>query len=430
MNQIKISLYICLILAFTLSACQAAPAAPATGEPTQEEAPAEQPSEQKTFEFWDYAGPYIPWMKDFIAKYQSEHPGITIKYTTIPEVDYDEKLRTAMAAGSEPDILFQISGSSLSEYANAGKVIALDSLVDKSLWTPSTLSALTYDGKLYAIPLGPMISPMWYNVKLFKENNIAVPTTWEQLLDTCNAFNKKGITPISFAMLERWEVMVYYDYFQHQLAGPGVMDKAAHGQGASFSDPQFIEAAERLQELFNAKCFPEGTASLDSNQMAASFFNEEAAMIELGTWIIGMAKDQAPEDFEMSSFLFPALPNNISGTEQDVLGGVNSFAISARCKHPEEAAKFLTAFGEANSDFVNASGYLPSVPGVKVDNVLTNQLIGYFENAGTLYIWGDRRLPTAIVDDYLDNLVALAVGEMTPEEFGAKMDAAVQQKVK
>jgi raffinose/stachyose/melibiose transport system substrate-binding protein len=272
--------------------------------------------------------------------------------------------------------------------------------------------------------------PIWYNVAMLDQNKIQVPKTWDELLGACKTLRSAGKIPIALGLQERWEIMIYYDYLVQQTGGSGLLEKAATGQGASFTDKPFVDAAARLKELVDNKCFPDGVGSLDQNAMAAQFFNGQAAMMINGPWIIGMAQTSAPADFKMGAALFPALPNNVAGTEKDVSGGIDGFVISSSTTHAKEAAEFLNAFGKADQSYSTTNGQLPSVPGVTPKDPLLAQLATYVENANTLVVSGDRRLPAAIVDDYLNNLAGIGLGQVTPEQFGKNMADAVNTKVK
>lgn len=389
-------------------------------------------AEQITIEFWDYTAPGVleEWWDEFIATFNSSHPGITVTRTSFPESDYDAKLRTSIAANSVPDILFLISGSAVIDYGSAGVIAPIDDLIDKSIWTSSLLNAFSYGESIYAIPLGPMSSPMWYDEALFDKYGVKPPESWDDLISLCGFFNDAGLIPISLGGIEQWEIMMYFDYLHHQYGGYNLLDMAAQGEGASFEDEAFVKAGERLQELFTNKCFPEDFMGIDQDQMTDAFFNGEAAMELIGPWIVGMSKGMAPEGFKLRPFAFPALPDALPGTEKDMEGGVNGFAISASSEHPEAVAEFLMEFGRANQSWVDAVGYLPSVPGVSSSDPIVSELIMLTEEASTMFAWADRRLPSIIVDDYLNNLTLLAAGELTPEEFGSIMTGVVDEKIK
>jgi raffinose/stachyose/melibiose transport system substrate-binding protein len=416
----------CAPAAATPTTAPAATSAPANSNPTAA------PATAVTLEVWDYTnpGPSETWWTQFISDYETQHPGIKINRTGIPEKDYDQKLRTAIASNSEPDVFFIIAGSNVSDFASAKTIQPLDNLVDKSIWTPSLESGFSYQGALYAIPMYPYMLPLWYNISMFNQDNVQVPKTWDDLLGACKTLRAAGKIPIALGLQERWELLIYYDYIVEQLAGPGMLDKAATGQGASFTDKPFVDAAAHLKELVDNKCFPDGVGSLDQNAMASQFFNGQAAMMSNGPWTIGMAQSSAPADFKMGVFSFPTLPNNVPGTEKDVVGGIDGFAISAQSAHPKEAADFLNAFGKADQSYSDTNGQLPSVPGVTPKDPLLAQLATEIQNANILVVSGDRRVPAALVDDYLNNVAAIGLGQITPEQFGQNMADAVNSKVK
>ncbi len=426
------------LFALVVSSCTPAPAAPVTAAspttaaPQATSAPTTAQATPITLEVWDYSnpGPSETWWTQFISTYESQHPGITVNRTAIPEKDYDQKLRTAIASNTTPDIFFLIAGSNVSDFASAKTIQPLDNLVDKSIWTPSLISSFTYQGALYAIPMYPYMLPIWYNVSLLNQYNVAVPKTWDDLLGACKTLRAAGKVPVALGLQERWELLIYYDYIVEQTAGQGILDKAATGQGASFTDKPFVDAATYLKQLVDNKCFPDGVGSLDQNAMASQFFNGQAAMMSNGPWTIGMAQSSAPKDFKMGVFPFPTLPNNVSGTEKDVVGGIDGFAISTHSSHAKEAADFLNAFGKANQSYSETTGQLPAVPGVTPKEPLLAQLATEIQNANTLVVSGDRRVPAALVDDYLNNVAGIGLGQITPEQFGQNMANAVNTKVK
>src|SRR5271157_1541059 len=403
-------------------------AAPAASQPTL--APTVAPVTPVTLELWDYTnpGPSDNWWTQFISSYESQHPGITVNRTGIPEKDYDQKLRTAIASNSQPDIFFIIAGSNVSDFADAKTIQPLDNLVDKSIWSPSLISAFSHQGALYAIPSYPYMLPIWYNVSMFTQYNVQIPKTWDDLLGACKTLRAAGKIPIALGLQERWELLIYYDYIVEQTAGQGALDKAATGQGASFTDKPFVDAATYVKALVDNKCFPAGVGSIDQNGMASQFFNGQAAMMSNGPWTIGMAQSSAPADFKMGVMSFPTLPNNVPGSEKDVVGGIDGFAISANSSHQKEAADFLNAFGKADQSYSETTGQLPSVPGVSPKDPLLAQLATDIQNANTLVVSGDRRVPAALVDDYLNNVAGLGLGQITPEQFGQNMANAVKTK--
>src|SRR5262249_33193848 len=159
-------------------------------------------------------------------------------------------------------------------------IIPLNNLVDASTWTPSLIKSFSdSQGSFYAVPMYPYVLPFWYNIRMFNQYNIQVPQKWDDLLAACKTLKTAGKIPIALGLTERWELSIYYEYLAAQTAGPGMVAKAAKGQGASFTDQPFVDAAAHVQQLVNSQCFPQGAGSIDQDAMSAQFFTEKAAMV-------------------------------------------------------------------------------------------------------------------------------------------------------
>ena len=70
----------------------------------------------------------------------------------------------------------------------------------KKDFLPSTLDAVTINGKLYGMPiLGTQPVFFFYNKSVFAKAGLSFPKTWSQLLSDIKTFNAKGDIPIALA---------------------------------------------------------------------------------------------------------------------------------------------------------------------------------------------------------------------------------------
>ena len=104
-------------------------------------------------------------------------------------------------------------------------------------------SAATYDGAKYLLPLGYHYAGMFYNPKTFEAAGIAVPTTWDELKASCDAFNAAGIVPISLGSMNRWPAQFWFDYLLLRTAAPEYRAKLMAGE-AMYTDPEVVRAME------------------------------------------------------------------------------------------------------------------------------------------------------------------------------------------
>ena len=104
--------------------------------------------------------------------------------------NYKTKLTTLMASNSQPDIFYTWEAGYLQPFVEGGKVYPVGDIFnedeewnsvfpDKSVFGP-----LTYDDKIYAIPNARQICVVAYNKDLLDEAGAAVPTTYQEFLDT------------------------------------------------------------------------------------------------------------------------------------------------------------------------------------------------------------------------------------------------------
>lgn len=53
----------------------------------------------------------------------------------------------------------------------------------------------SYPGRTSALPYSVMASSVIYNKEIFAANNLAVPTTWSELIAACETLKAAGVTP-------------------------------------------------------------------------------------------------------------------------------------------------------------------------------------------------------------------------------------------
>ena len=137
-----------------------------------------------------------------------ELTGITVKYSSTPESNYFDKLNTALSSRSgDPDV-YMTGAYQVWEYAPADYMEPLDDYINNPSLTsedynfddfiPGVVGALRWDltaghavgeGSQWTLPMGWELNNLAYNKVYFAENNIAVPTTTDELLATAESLN-------------------------------------------------------------------------------------------------------------------------------------------------------------------------------------------------------------------------------------------------
>ena len=141
-------------------------------------------------------------LKPILDNFEKENPDIKIDFMHIPQ-NYFQKLHLLFASNTAPDVVF-INNIYLSVYANAGLLEDLTNtdLINENFYKKA-LDAMTYKGKIYAIPRDISNLVIFYNKNIFDEKKIKYPdknTTFNDFLIMSQKLTdkQKGIFGISF----------------------------------------------------------------------------------------------------------------------------------------------------------------------------------------------------------------------------------------
>lgn len=278
--------------------------------------------------------------RDFWAipseKFMEANPNITIKNIAQPSsnVMMRDFLKTQLSIGEFPDIMvmaspkdFVVNGS-LMEIAESDMQYIKDTSIGK------------IGGKNYIVPYKKMVGGMWYNKTLFEEKGLEIPATYDEFVATLDTLKADGVTPISMGVKDGWPQLVFASCI---LSADLLVDNPDWGLQrnngeTTFSSDEFVASMNKYANLVTNYA-NEDLASVSYAQMLELFFNGDAAMVPMGSWLLGEIERVNP-DFEVGFFPIPGDENG-----KAVPVWVNEgLAISAETKHKEEALKFVEFF--------------------------------------------------------------------------------------
>ncbi|HXF64434.1 MAG TPA: extracellular solute-binding protein, partial [Caldilineaceae bacterium] len=147
--------------------------------------------------------PRVALDQKYIAEFMEQNPNIVVEYEVIPS-DFDAKLRTALAAGTGPDLFAQWNGDIGTFYAE-GAIAPLNAealgfgsqqeLMDLYVAPENTLQGAIFEGQLYGIPNEVSIYGCYVNKTLFEEAGLDAdadfPETWEEMVDVATKLTKR-----------------------------------------------------------------------------------------------------------------------------------------------------------------------------------------------------------------------------------------------
>ena len=133
--------------------------------------------------------------------FTEENPGISLDRTGFFDQEYIPALRTALLAGTAPDILFLHLGIEFSEFQSY--LEPLDGFLEQSglaFQENSLETGYSSEGALKALPFSVQGIGWYYNRELFEQAGLdpdQPPSEWEDFLGACEQLKASGITPIA-----------------------------------------------------------------------------------------------------------------------------------------------------------------------------------------------------------------------------------------
>lgn len=242
-------------------------------------------------------------MREILDNFQSEHPNIKLETEGLPTDGLKTRLRTVAAANEMPDLFVMWPDAMTKEFVGGSLLQPIDEYLNsKPEWRDNfienALDGYTVDGSIYSVPMNlAPTSFIYYNEAIFEEHGVKVPETWDELMTAIDTFNENGVTPIALGNKANWFVQsTIFSAIADRVTGTEWFLKAVEQDGASFTDPEFVQALETLQELGQRDAFQKGFNSIDENQMVQLYFQGNAAMFISGGWAMANVVANAPEE--------------------------------------------------------------------------------------------------------------------------------------
>jgi len=364
-----------------------------------------------------------------LKAWNDANPNVKIQAEATENETYKIKLRTAMAVNETPDIFYSWGAGFAKPFVNAGKVLSLEEYLDdgtRDKLIPGSLDYFTYNGKAYGLPTYRIVGVLYCNKELFENNNLEIPTTFNELLDVVKVFKQKGIIPMTVGEKDGWPGIFYQNIIAIRTAGIKRCNAALNKQ-ESFNQPEFIESAEKLQELIRAGAFDSRSMQLTRDESESDFKNGKAAMYYNGSWLAGsLEKEDCAVKGKIVVRNFPKFENS-AGDQNGFVGGIiDTFMISSSTKYKEQSVKALKTISEnfCRESFLAGA----SIPAWKLDNVDETKISPLAldisslikESSGFVLAW-DTFLEAAETQTHIDLVAKLFSEKITPEDFAKEM---------
>lgn len=384
-KMILFSIGALVIMSMLLSAC-------GTADTTDTTAPAEEEITLKVLVHQN--PPMVEFMEAFNTKFTEKYPNITVDMAVVNANDLSTVTQTRLTANDVDVVdMFGFANAAQPYMKNvdppnwqtlieAGYLLDIsDQPFIKNYDEATIKDAGSYDGKVYGVNLGRVsYSGIYYNKDMFAANNLAVPTTWSELVTACETFKAADIPCMTAGGKDGWPIFVG----AYGLTGALYPDQLALVEGLwtgsiTWNDAKALEMWEKMK-VYTQDMMEAGASGIAGDAAPGRFASGAVAMFPGGTWYAS-AIEAAEPAFEWGYIPFPASDN--ADDNKYLFGKYDQgWVIAAKSPNVDAALKYVAEFSErANYQaFVNAVGFIPTQPDVTLDTQIGKEVAPYLVN--------------------------------------------------
>ena len=308
-----------------------------------------------------------------MPEFERRHPGITVKVQSLPWTAAHEKLLTAYAGNSMPD-LFQLGNTWIPEFQLLGAIEDLRPWLDTSrtvreesyftgVWSPNRA-----DSAVVGIPWYVDTRVLFYRRDLFAAAGFTrPPETWQEWKELARKLRenarKKGRD--AYAILLPTNEWTPLTILALQNGATFLTERNTRG---AFSDPLFREAFEFHNSFFREDLAPIGVTQVTNiyQGIAEGFF----AMLITGPWNVGEFRRRLPPDMQ-DKWMTAPLPGP-HGPGASLAGG-SSLAMTRTAVNKDAVWQLIAFLAEPaqQREFYRITGNLPARREVWDDSLFT-----------------------------------------------------------
>jgi glucose/mannose transport system substrate-binding protein len=257
------------------------------------------------FEFfsWWTAGGEAEGKNDILNLYKQLYPSVNVVDAAVAGGGGDQAkavLKTRMQGNDPPDS-FQVHGGPelLAGYVAAGRMEPITQLYKDNGWTTAfpkqLLDMVSANGEIYAVPSNVHRgNVLFYNKKLFTDNNITPPATWDDFWKASDALKAKGVAALAVGGKDSWSVtMVFEDMLLAQKGGPDQFKSLMAGK-TDWSSPDVVASLTGLQKLIQGGYLNTDYSARTWDEAAGQVLNGKAGMTIMGDWAKGYFQANDP----------------------------------------------------------------------------------------------------------------------------------------
>ncbi len=339
-------------------------------------------------------------LNTYIAEFNKIYPNITITHQSAGGWgDINGQINTEIAGGSPPNIAYNYPDH-VAMYNIAKSVVILDDLIDSDaevIGLEGEVIGLTQaqkddfvksyynegkvygDDKMYTMPLSKSTEVLYYDKTFFEENNLSVPTTWDELWATCAKIKelRPNDYPLGYDSEDNWFITLC----EQMKTG---FTSADNGGEYLFNNDENKAIVKELREYYQKGYFT--TQELYGSYTSNLFVETTDKRCYMCVGSSGGASYQmSNNDTADGSFAFEVgvapIPQADTNNKKTISQGPSLCILKGKDTTDEQViaswlfVKFLCTNVDFQAEFSMTSGYMPVLESV-VENEYYKQWLG------------------------------------------------------
>jgi multiple sugar transport system substrate-binding protein len=239
--------------------------------------------------------PLLRWMKDTLPK---ELPAITVGDNYGPPIYQDAQQKfIVQGRKGKPDVIEAVLEGMIA-YQRAGLLAPVDDLFDrwsdKDQFIPSTIKALTLNGKLYGVPYNTNVRVLLYRKDLFQKYGMTPPKTWDEMLQDAATISAKesGVAGLGLTTkngsVRTFQEFISFFFQVNNGENPYKYDEAGKKWAMNTSPEKFGQVLKLYSDCFfagNPPAVNQNTRGNDYQATDTDYVSGKSAMVPMGPWI-------------------------------------------------------------------------------------------------------------------------------------------------
>jgi multiple sugar transport system substrate-binding protein len=299
-----------------------------------------------TVQFWQnqFSDEDNAWYKQAVDDFNASLDDVTVTLTVVPGDAWEQKLKSAQAAGNAPD-MYTMNYSAVPMKARNEQIAPITEYIDAAAWADLDerfLDAVTVNGEQYAYPL--LYEPsalLFYRTDLFEEAGLDPanpPQTWDELLAAGTALKEADPDVVPFQTAQT-AVELSWSSWGSQFGTAGHLPISDDWSESMAADPAFQPLFEYYRDLYGEGILAK--QPLSGYGDAAPLGEGKLAMMTNGSWGISLLLNDYPDMIEKLAVApMPTVDGDVSRATS-TLGGW-TIGVDAKSEHVEEAAAAIS----------------------------------------------------------------------------------------